>query len=131
MPSASPVPMFIIKEVLPVMKTTGDLMKALSFPEISPEDYLSAHKEELLNSSPKELWTSLVERSGLRKAEIIRRSQFEAVYFYEVLAGKKYPPAIRCCVFCWDCRQSFPTVRKFYSYMDTDLYIPAFSDMSC
>ena len=80
MPSASPAPMFIIKEVLPVMKTTGDLMKALSFPEISPEDYLSANKEELLNSSPKELWTSLVERSGLRKAEIIRRSQFEAVY---------------------------------------------------
>ena len=37
MPSASPAPMFIIKEVLPVMKTTGDLMKALSFPEISPE----------------------------------------------------------------------------------------------
>lgn len=91
MPSASPAPMFIIKEVLPVMKTTGDLMKALSFPEISPEDYLSANKEELLNSSPKELWTSLVERSGLRKAEIIRRSQFEAVYFYEVLAGKKIP----------------------------------------
>ena len=91
MPSASPAPMFIIKEVLPVMKTTGDLMKALSFPEISPEDYLSANKEELLNSSPKELWTSLVERS----------------------------------------RQSFPTVRKFYSYMDTDLYIPAFSEMSC
>ena len=50
MPSASPAPMFIIKEVLPVMKTTGDLMKALSFPEISPEDYLSANKEELLNS---------------------------------------------------------------------------------
>ena len=38
MPSASPAPMFIIKEVLPVMKTTGDLMKALSFPEISPEE---------------------------------------------------------------------------------------------
>ena len=91
MPSASPAPMFIIKEVLPVMKTTGDLMKALSFPEISPEDYLSANKEELLNSSPKELWTSLVERSGLRKAEIIRRSQFEAVYFDEVLAGEKIP----------------------------------------
>lgn len=73
------------------MKTTGDLMKALTFPELSPEHYLSTYNEELLTASPQEIWMSLIRQSGLRKAEIIRRSQFEAVYFYEVLAGKKTP----------------------------------------
>ena len=73
------------------MKTTGDLLKALSFPEISPEKYLSEYGDELITASKQEVWEALVKTSGLRKAEIIRRSQFEAVYFYEVLSGKKTP----------------------------------------
>lgn len=73
------------------MKSTNDLMNALTFPETSPELFWEENKQELISLTPKDLWETLILKSAKKKAEIIHNSDFEPVYFYEVISGKKKP----------------------------------------
>lgn len=73
------------------MKTTDELMQALTFPDGSLDDFLTENADTFITVSPAEEWDRMLNASSWKKAEIINRCQFNPVYFYEVINGKKIP----------------------------------------
>ena len=71
------------------MKTTEELLNTLKQTDI--ETFWQEHQEDLIQMKPHEFLSDLILRSGLRKAEIIRKSEFDTVYFHQVVAGSKVP----------------------------------------
>jgi len=73
------------------MTTTQELLEALSAPGISIELFFKEHEDDFLRCVPSDAWALLIKKSMLLKAEIIKQSDFEPVYFYEIIGGKKNP----------------------------------------
>lgn len=73
------------------MKITDDLMQALTFPDVSLDNFLSKNADKFITSSPVAEWNMLFKNSSLKNVDIINRCQFNPVYFYEVINGKKIP----------------------------------------
>ncbi len=71
------------------MKTTEELLNTLKQTDI--ETFWQEHQEDLIQMKSHEFLEELILRSGLRKAEIIRKSEFDTVYFHQVVAGTKVP----------------------------------------
>ncbi len=71
------------------MRTTEELLKALSALKI--DQFLEEYKEEMLSIQPHEFLNNLVANSSLRKSEIVKNADFDTVYFYQILSGKKTP----------------------------------------
>lgn len=83
------------------MKTTEDLLKSLSLPDISIDDFMIQNHSELRDCDIPAAWQELLCRSQMKNSEIIARSDFESVYFYEIISGKKKPSRdklIRLCI---------------------------------
>lgn len=72
-------------------KTTGDLMDALQYPEQPIQAYWTEHADAMIDIDLKAFWHELVQRSGMSKSDIINKSDFGYVYFYDVINGKKNP----------------------------------------
>lgn len=71
------------------MKTTEELLNALQQMDINA--FWEQHQDELIHIAPHEFLQDLIEKSGKKKAEIINTSEFDTVYFYQILAGSKIP----------------------------------------
>jgi hypothetical protein len=71
------------------MKTTEELLNALKQTDI--ETFWKEHQEDLVQMKPHTFLANLIDRSGLKKATIIRNSDFDTVYFHQVVAGTKVP----------------------------------------
>lgn len=71
------------------MKTTEELLNTLKQTDI--ETFWKEHQEDLVQVKPHEFLAELIVRSELRKAEIIRKSEFDTVYFHQIVAGTKVP----------------------------------------
>ena len=66
-------------------------MQALTFPDGTLDHFLSENADQFITASPAEEWNRLLKDSALKKADIINRCQFNPVYFYEIISGKKTP----------------------------------------
>lgn len=73
------------------MKTTEELMHSLEFPDLDIERFLEEQSGDFLSVSPSALWKEYILQSQLKKSQIIANSEFEPVYFYEILSGRKNP----------------------------------------
>lgn len=71
------------------MKTTEELLSTLS--SLNIDQFFEKYKEELISVSPHEFLNNLIINSSMRKAEIIEKSDFDTVYFYQILSGRKTP----------------------------------------
>lgn len=71
------------------MKTTTELLNALQQMDI--QTFWEQHQEELIQIAPHEFLQDLIEKSCKKKADIINASEFDTVYFYQILAGTKVP----------------------------------------
>ena len=71
------------------MKSTEELLQTLKQMDI--DTFWATHKDDLIQITPCSFLADLILRSGLRKAEIIRNSDFDTVYFHQVVAGTKMP----------------------------------------
>ena len=71
------------------MKTTEELLNTLKNMDI--ETFWETHKEDLIQVQPHNFLSELITRSGKRKAAIISGSDFDTVYFHQIIAGLKTP----------------------------------------
>lgn len=72
------------------MKTTEELTNEIRKSQ-NILDYLANNQEEMqLNSLPEYL-TQWLQKKNTSKAEVVRRSNLNRVYVYQIFLGKKYP----------------------------------------
>lgn len=72
-------------------KKTEELLEELKYKNLDIQEYIDSNPDSFIEINLKEFWGQLVEQSGLSKFDIINRSDFSYVYFYDVIAGKKIP----------------------------------------
>lgn len=70
---------------------TGDLLQSLTFPNVNLEQFLVQAQDEFLSDTPEVFWNTLIQHAGCTKAAVIADSDFEPVYFYEIIRGAKKP----------------------------------------
>lgn len=72
-------------------KKTDELLKELKFNNVDIQEYINNNPNSFIEINLKEFWARLIEKSGMTKSNIINKSDFSYVYFYEVIAGNKVP----------------------------------------
>lgn len=73
------------------MRTTDELLSALKFPNLDIEEYLETYQDDFVDIDIPSVWKTLIRKSGMKNAEIINASDFDPVYFYEIISNKKKP----------------------------------------
>lgn len=53
--------------------------------------YLESNSDSLIEINLKKFWNDVVNNSGMSKSDIINKSDFGYVYFYDVINGRKIP----------------------------------------
>lgn len=72
-------------------KKTDELLKELKFKNTNIQKYIETNPDSFIEINLKDFWTNIVDNSGMTKSDIINKSDFSYVYFYDVIAGKKVP----------------------------------------
>lgn len=72
-------------------KKTDELLKELKFKKTDIQEYIENNPESFIEINLKEFWGEILESSSMSKSDIINKSDFSYVYFYDVIAGKKIP----------------------------------------
>lgn len=72
-------------------KKTDELLKELKFKNTNIQKYIETNPDSFIEINLKDFWTNIVDNSGMTKSDIINKSDFSYVYFYDVIAGKKIP----------------------------------------
>lgn len=72
-------------------KKTDELLKELKFKKTNIQEYIENNPESFIEINLKEFWGEILESSSMSKSDIINKSDFSYVYFYDVIAGKKIP----------------------------------------
>lgn len=74
-----------------MVKSTAELMEELKYNEQPVQDFLTDNSDSMIEMNLKKFWTEMVRRSGMTKSDIINKSDFGYVYFYDVINGRKIP----------------------------------------
>lgn len=72
-------------------KKTDELLEELKFKNTDIQEYIENNPESFIEINLKDFWEKIVTNSGMTKSDIINKSDFSYVYFYDVIAGKKIP----------------------------------------
>ncbi len=72
-------------------KSTAELMQELKYNEQPVQNFLADNSASMIELNLKTFWTEMVRRSGMTKSDIINKSDFGYVYFYDVINGRKIP----------------------------------------
>lgn len=72
-------------------KKTQDLLEELKSKNIDINTYLENNTDSLIEINLKNFWDGVVKNSGMSKSDIINKSDFGYVYFYDVINGRKIP----------------------------------------
>ncbi|HAQ28860.1 MAG TPA: hypothetical protein DCQ76_03805 [Ruminococcaceae bacterium] len=72
-------------------KNTNDLMEELSDDKVSIENYIKDNTDSFVNVDLSNFWKGIIRKSGMTKSDIINKSDFSYVYFYDVINGRKTP----------------------------------------
>lgn len=72
-------------------KKTDELLKELKFKKTDIQEYIENNPESFIEINLKKFWGEILESSSMSKSDIINKSDFSYVYFYDVIAGKKIP----------------------------------------
>lgn len=74
-----------------IKKRTDELLEELKFKNTDIQEYIESNPDSFIQINLKEFWGEIVNNSGMSKSDIINKSDFSYVYFYDVIAGKKIP----------------------------------------
>ena len=69
----------------------SELLEELKFKNTDIQEYIESNQDSFIQINLKEFWGEIVNNSGMSKSDIINKSDFSYVYFYDVIAGKKIP----------------------------------------
>lgn len=72
-------------------KKTDELLEELKFKNTDIQEYIENNPESFIEINLKDFWEKIIKNSGMTKSDIINKSDFSYVYFYDVIAGKKIP----------------------------------------
>lgn len=72
-------------------KKTDELLEELKFKNTDIQEYIENNPESFIEINLKDFWERIIKNSGMTKSDIINKSDFSYVYFYDVIAGKKIP----------------------------------------
>lgn len=72
-------------------KETKELLDELKGKNIDINTYLESNSDSLIEINLKKFWNDIVNNSGMSKSDIINKSDFGYVYFYDVINGRKIP----------------------------------------
>lgn len=72
------------------MKTTDDLINEIKASK-NIVDYLASNQSEMQLSSLPEYLDAWLHKKSCTKAEVVRRSNLNKAYVYQIFLGKKYP----------------------------------------
>ena len=70
-------------------KNTNDLMEELNDGKVPIENYIQSNSDSFINIDLSNFWKELINKSGMTKTDIINKSDFSYVYFYDVINGRK------------------------------------------
>ena len=73
------------------LKETKELLDELKGKNIDINTYLESNSDSLIEINLKKFWNDVVNNSGMSKSDIINKSDFGYVYFYDVINGRKIP----------------------------------------
>lgn len=82
------------------MKKTTDLLNELNA-SAHIDNYLKTNEESIIDQSLSKHLCQVFEERSISKAEVVRKSDINEVYAYQILAGKKTPSRnkiIRLCI---------------------------------
>ncbi len=74
-----------------LLKNTEELLKQLKSKSCDIQEYLDDNPNSFIEISLRDFWRKMIEKCGMSKSNIINKSDFSYVYFYDVIAGKKIP----------------------------------------
>lgn len=74
-----------------IRKKTDELLEELKFKNTDIQDYINNNPQSFIEINLKEFWDRIIKKSQMSKSDIINKSDFSYVYFYDVIAGKKIP----------------------------------------
>lgn len=72
------------------MKTTDELVNEISSSE-NILDYFAENREEMQLGSLPEYLEDWLKKKGCSKADVVRKSNLNKAYVYQIFLGKKYP----------------------------------------
>lgn len=72
-------------------RKTDELLEELKFKNTDIQEYIENNPDSFIEINLKEFWNDIVNNSKMTKSDIINKSDFSYVYFYDVIAGKKIP----------------------------------------
>lgn len=67
----------------------------------SLDNFLEEHQEELAHRSLSELLVAILEAKGLTKAEVVKESNLNEVYAYQILSGVRRPSRDKLLSICF------------------------------
>ena len=82
------------------MKKTSDLLKELNSTS-NIDSYLKDNENYIINQTLCKYLSELIESKQLSKSEIIRKSDINEIYAYQIFSGKRFPSRnklIRICI---------------------------------
>lgn len=82
------------------MKKTSDLLKELNSTS-NIDSYLKDNENYIINQTLCKYLSALIEAKNLSKSEIIRKSDINEIYAYQIFSGKRFPSRnklIRICI---------------------------------
>lgn len=72
-------------------RKTDELLEELKFKNTDIQEYIENNPDSFIEINLKEFWIDIINNSEMSKSDIINKSDFSYVYFYDVIAGKKIP----------------------------------------
>lgn len=72
-------------------RKTDELLEELKFKNTDIQEYIENNPDSFIEINLKEFWNDIINNSEMSKSDIINKSDFSYVYFYDVIAGKKIP----------------------------------------
>lgn len=73
-----------------IKKPTDELMDALNHSS-SVEEYINSEQDYLIDSSVSEYLNQLLEAKSLKKSTVIKNSELNEIYGYQIFSGKRIP----------------------------------------
>ena len=72
-------------------RKTDELLEELKFKSTDIQEYIENNPDSFIEINLKEFWNGIINSSEMTKSDIINKSDFSYVYFYDVISGKKIP----------------------------------------
>lgn len=95
-------------------KSTEELLKILKTGSL--EAYLSDNDGELTDNPICSYLTAAIEEKGLKKAEVIRRSNIQTNYAYQIFSGLKLPSRDKLIALCFGMELNLSETQTLLKY---------------